>query len=95
MTTSEGGIPRNHTARLAMMIAQSITNPVEVETVLEYFLPSDRGFNYVIPHAQVVTFVVDSDEFDEIGDEVFAPLAEHYCKCNGLDFCQVFTSELW
>ena len=95
MTASEGGIPRNHTARPAMMIAQSITNPIEIETVLEYFLPSDRGFQYSIPHAQVVTFVVDSDEFDEIGDEVFAPLAEHYCKCNGLDFCQVFTSVLW
>jgi len=78
-----------------MLIAQSITNPVEIETVVEYFRPSDRGFQYVIPSADVVTFVVDSNEFDEIGDEVFVDLAEHYCKCNGVDFCQVFTSELW
>lgn len=78
-----------------MMIAQSITNPREIETVVEYFRPSDRGFNYVIPSAQVVSFIVDSDEFDEIGDEVFEDLAEHYCKCNGVDFFRVFTSEEW
>jgi hypothetical protein len=78
-----------------MMIAQSTTNPREIETVVEYYRPSDRGFNYVIPNAQVVSFVVDSDEFDEIGDEVFAELAEHFCKINGLDLFQVFTSDAW
>ena len=78
-----------------MLIAQSITNPHTFEAIVEYFRPSDRGFMYVIPSADVVSFVVDSDEFNEIGDDVFYDLAEHYCKCNGVDFYRVFTSEEW
>jgi len=78
-----------------LIVGQHTTNPTQIETLVEFFHASDRGFDYVIPSAQVVSFIVDSDEFDDIGDEVFEELAEHYCQLNGLDYHRVFTSDAW
>lgn len=78
------------------LMIQHTTNPITLEAVVEYYLPTDpRGW---IPNgSSVVEFIVDSDDYSEMGDSCMDDLATEWLRINhpNCSFTRVFTSNLW
>lgn len=71
-----------------MTFALATTNPIQVETGIEYFLPTDDL--HWIPNGWItIDLTVDKDDLEDDFYGTLDEVARKWCDHNGVEFSQV------